>query len=688
MKNIPVDINLGEVSLPGTHDSMAQYDPVSGCCGSDISAQTQGLTLLQQLNAGIRYIDVRAGCYVVPGQSAPVWLLQHGPMPLFNPVTHDPTNAINDVMEVLKTFLTAHPSETVIMAFGKDGIKTGPFTIPVPGVDSTKTCDNYTEAFQDRIYTPYKSLFWDNGGQEFTSATQAPKLSAARGHVILEQTFFDFKYPLVGLYADSYYCGTNRCIDPSVLNTFDQYANYADTIWSRAKPHLDAANHAIIYPQTDPTPPVPHNAALWRTDINGASCFALIAPCESYTPHSFVSNSPHSNAFGQNFTTGYIKGTNQQALSYLLSGSLGAVGTLAMDYPSPALIDAVIALNFSYLPADHTGATSARRAEFDDLSTNIDKVFSNYAGSDRFAQAVSQYSQNFWSTAVPGQLWNVLSANDGAFALSGNQFASPWQWAADGHVWSMAWSIPLEAPLNPDNFTAVAQSAIAGLTIPGRADMVLSALTSHFTHGDFLVSAYPASNKSLGPDWALQTTSGLGMTTFTSAGWTFKIMEWGKLSSGLESGPPIVRSSGGRLQGLALPTLSATVSPTAVRPGATVTVTGTGFNPGEQISAVLHSTPVSLGAHIAGSDGNLHFTAVIPGSTPAGTHLVTLTGASSKLSASASLTVTAAAPAPPIGPPPLANTGAPVGRLVILAVLLLIAGGATARLGRARRVRP
>ena len=52
MSWLPDDMYLGEISIPGTHDSISRH-------GGPIP-ETQSLTLTQQFNAGIRFIDIRA----------------------------------------------------------------------------------------------------------------------------------------------------------------------------------------------------------------------------------------------------------------------------------------------------------------------------------------------------------------------------------------------------------------------------------------------------------------------------------------------------------------------------------------------------------------------------------------------------------------------------------------------------
>ncbi|MDR0366350.1 MAG: Ig-like domain-containing protein, partial [Bifidobacteriaceae bacterium] len=60
--------------------------------------------------------------------------------------------------------------------------------------------------------------------------------------------------------------------------------------------------------------------------------------------------------------------------------------------------------------------------------------------------------------------------------------------------------------------------------------------------------------------------------------------------------------------------------------GDTQTVTGENFQPGEEVTAVMHSDPYVIGTTIADADGRVTFTWKIPAGTPDGVHTVELSG--------------------------------------------------------------
>jgi 1-phosphatidylinositol phosphodiesterase len=95
MGDIPDDVLVTALSIPGTHDS--------GCIEGPMGiAKTQNLDIPEQLNAGIRFLDIR---------------LAHYQDNLF--VHHDVIymgKSYKDVLKICADFLARHPSETILMS--------------------------------------------------------------------------------------------------------------------------------------------------------------------------------------------------------------------------------------------------------------------------------------------------------------------------------------------------------------------------------------------------------------------------------------------------------------------------------------------------------------------------------------------------------------------------------------------
>lgn len=142
------------------------------------------------------------------------------------------------------------------------------------------------------------------------------------------------------------------------------------------------------------------------------------------------------------------------------------------------------------------------------------------------------------------------------------------------------------------------------------------------------------------------------------------------------------------------------VSAGSVAQGRRQTVTGTGFAAGERVTAVVHSSPLSIGTVTANAAGTAALTFTVPATLAAGTHRLVLTGTTSGLSSEASFTVTAAPPTaspgstPPAAAPqsgagaPLAATGLDGPHLLVIGLAgaaMLAAGVALSVAGRRRR---
>jgi 1-phosphatidylinositol phosphodiesterase len=95
MGDIPDDVLVTALSIPGTHDS--------GCIEGPIGiAKTQNVDISEQLNAGIRFLDIR---------------LAHYQDNLF--VHHDVIymgKSYKDVLRICADFLAQHPTETILMS--------------------------------------------------------------------------------------------------------------------------------------------------------------------------------------------------------------------------------------------------------------------------------------------------------------------------------------------------------------------------------------------------------------------------------------------------------------------------------------------------------------------------------------------------------------------------------------------
>lgn len=93
MSYIPDNVAIKDISIPGTHDSGARF--------GGAAAQAQSWTVTKQLNAGVRYLDIRCR------PTGTSFAIHHGPF--FQ------NQMFGDVMNEVVNFLNAHPTEAVVM---------------------------------------------------------------------------------------------------------------------------------------------------------------------------------------------------------------------------------------------------------------------------------------------------------------------------------------------------------------------------------------------------------------------------------------------------------------------------------------------------------------------------------------------------------------------------------------------
>lgn len=147
MSYVEGDKKITELTLMGTHDTMALY-------GGDI-AQTQSLSLSEQLKAGIRVFDIR--CRALEGD----FFIHHGPVY---------QNAkLDNVFDTMTDFLRDHPSETLIVQMKQEYSSVGDY-------EFSKIYNKY------RIW--YDSYIWK-------SNNKIPTLNEVRGKIVIMNRWYD-----------------------------------------------------------------------------------------------------------------------------------------------------------------------------------------------------------------------------------------------------------------------------------------------------------------------------------------------------------------------------------------------------------------------------------------------------------------------------------------------------------------
>jgi 1-phosphatidylinositol phosphodiesterase len=151
MASQPDTTSLAALSIPGTHDSAARFEPQAGL------AKTQDLTIAEQLAAGVRYLDLR--CRHVDD----AFLLYHGAI--------DQNQTFEELVATVDAFLAAHPTEAIIASVKEEATPSG-----------------NTRGF-DATFTSYLTDRW-------STAAVVPALGDVRGKLVLLRRFATAMTPL------------------------------------------------------------------------------------------------------------------------------------------------------------------------------------------------------------------------------------------------------------------------------------------------------------------------------------------------------------------------------------------------------------------------------------------------------------------------------------------------------------
>ena len=151
MSEIGDETNLFTISIPGTHDSATKYVQFSHF------ARCQNLSIYDQLNIGIRALDIR-----VKSNGEKLELV-HGIAKTFATAGHNaPSLNMGYILEHCYAFLEQHPTEAIIFQFKNDD-----------GRENEKCFDNlfytYVKGNEDKWYLKAK----------------APTMAEARGKLVL-----------------------------------------------------------------------------------------------------------------------------------------------------------------------------------------------------------------------------------------------------------------------------------------------------------------------------------------------------------------------------------------------------------------------------------------------------------------------------------------------------------------------
>ncbi len=369
MRRLPDDLHISELSIPGTHETMALYgvNPAGDVIeflmkildsldiididieegyGSEVG-KCQTAPLLVQLEAGIRAFDIR--CRHIED----VFTIHHER--LYQNATFG-----NDVLAVCRSFLADHPSETIIMRVKKEWTE--------------ENCSRtFEETFLQEYWNPYKYLFWDPSSSSYPDN---PTLGEVRGKVVVLQNFpAGSTYGIRWIYPNKAVSCYDDIQDTS-LNIQDKWEVPLDCLfvppipiptskplswkWGWARDHLYGADYEAGIPEIAKC----HIFINFISGVGGGRGGLLDICAEVADKIGFMIAPPFFVASGH-ITPGTsdrhwpdCEGLNTLTYNYIKNGQVTKrVGIVLADFPGKRLIDAIINVNPLNLPpvADANG---------------------------------------------------------------------------------------------------------------------------------------------------------------------------------------------------------------------------------------------------------------------------------------------------------------------------------------------
>lgn len=293
MSSISGSKRLSELSIPGTHDSMARY-------GTNL-AKTQSLPLDVQLNSGVRALDIRARHYYNS------FTIHHG-------MVYQKAN-FDDVLVSVRQFLQANPRETILMRVREEYSPEG----------TSRPFEDTFAAYKKL----YSGLFWDYSSNN-------PTLDQIRGKIVILQDFS---------------ARQKYGISWDVLNTQDEWGSLnmwnLYNKWLSIKNHLHKAtygdkNTIFVNFLSGGAGPFPYFAASGKVH-NSDSAPLMLTGYITPLHNNFYPDFPRVACFWK-FCAIAFQGTNILTSDRLTS--YGRVGIIYADFPGKTLLQKIIGRNF------------------------------------------------------------------------------------------------------------------------------------------------------------------------------------------------------------------------------------------------------------------------------------------------------------------------------------------------------
>ena len=297
MEKIPDTTKVSQLSIPGTHDTMAFY-------GGD-AVQCQTMSLENQLESGVRVLDIR--CRHI----ADVFAIHHG--------AFFQNTFFGDVLNIAIDFLQKNPSETVMMRVKEE----------YKPENNTRT---FEETFRDGYWNSYKKYCWQPSGTD-----NNPSLGELRGKIVILQNFsaaetYGIEYDSFSI-QDEYNLGTN----------WDLYSKWEEVKKQLAKANSGSSGVKYMNYLSGSGGSFPYFVASGHSSP-GTNAPRLATGRTTPGWKNSWPDFPRVNCF-LGICTIAFEGTNILTTNWIDSAYNNHVGIVMSDFPGPGLINNIIRLN-------------------------------------------------------------------------------------------------------------------------------------------------------------------------------------------------------------------------------------------------------------------------------------------------------------------------------------------------------
>jgi len=279
---------INQITLPGTHDT--------GTWSESGNAQCQSMDLRHQLNAGIRFLDIRVEQLSNFGDED---------MRIYHGIAETDYYLEKDVIRICEAFLAQNPEETIVMMVSRnthflDSVVDWTHDQIIKLLGGTPVDDQYFHRLMANIIARHPKI---------STGTAIPTVKDARGHIVLVTRYH--QGPGIALPVKQWPDDTTGTIQlPGVaVEIQDMYkfggavnAGKVDNKWAVVEPHLDAARQ------------------LGNND-----------PSKWYI--NFTSGSGNPGIFDPDDMAKGADGINAKLDAYLAKHPKGYFGTVVMDFP-------------------------------------------------------------------------------------------------------------------------------------------------------------------------------------------------------------------------------------------------------------------------------------------------------------------------------------------------------------------